>query len=1090
MVDFRILGPLEVLAGGRRLKIGGPLVRRILATLLLNPDRVVEFSRLVEAGWGETPPATARRQVQNRVGDLRAVMDSAGGAGIIASRESGYLLRLGAHRLDALAFEELLHRARVAADGGDLEAAVDDLRRALALWRGPLLAGLDGALLETARASMDEKRLAAIEDRVDLELALGRQREVVAELRSLVARHPLRERLVGQLMLALYREGRRDEALTAYRQLADRLAGDLGVDPGTDVRLRYEAILGEDPALDLPVGAGSGRGGGPPVIRPAQLPADVPAFTGRDGDLARLDGAVTGGTVVISAISGSGGVGKTALAVHWGHRAQERFPDGQLYVNLRGYASTPPVRPIDALAAFLRALGVPGEQVPAELDQAVAMYRAMLADRRVLVVLDNAANADQVLPLVGGGPGCQVLITSRDALTDLVTERGAYRLSLDVLAEEEAHELLVRVLGGDRVAAEPWAVAELARLCARLPLALRIAAANLSEQPERTIADYTAALESGNRLAALTVEGDEQAAVRAAFSLSYEALPSDARRMFRLLGLVPGADVTAPTAAALAGTTTGDARRVLGHLAAVHLAERHSGREDRYAFHDLLRLYAVERTLGEDPEADRRAATDRLYRYDLRMVDAAARLLYPEKLRVPVPAPDGAVAFVDDKDALAWLDAERGNLVAAVVHAAEDGPRRAAYLIADALRGYFSMVIHLTEWQALATAGLAAARADGDLHGQAAARLSLAGASRVRSQYHESIEHYTQASMLSRQAGWSEGEATALGNAGTAYWGLGQLAAAADHFSRAAAILHEAGQYAFEAVHLGNLTSVYQDMGRLAEAAESQRNALALERELGHRGNEATALVVLGATYHLLGRLDEAADLVTRALPVLRELGNRPYEVDTLRTLAELHLDAGRDESADELARTALSLAEDLGMLRFQADALNTIGTVHRRHGRYDEAAADHERALRLARDTGDRLVEAASLIGLAATHLLRGEPDDARQRARDALAIAREDSFRVLEGRATAALAAIDLAAGRYADSIRLARDALAIQRGTGYRLGEAEALLTLGRALLKAGQDRAGLDHLRQALAVFTEIGTSQAEQVRALLREYGGE
>jgi tetratricopeptide (TPR) repeat protein len=795
---------------------------------------------------------------------------------------------------------------------------------------------------------------------------------------------------------------------------------------------------------------------------------------------------VTGGAVVISAISGSGGVGKTALAVHWGYRAQERFPDGQLYVNLRGYASAPPVRPVDALAAFLRALGVPGDQVPADLDRAAALYRSMLADRRVLVVLDNAANADQVLPLLGGGPGCQVLITSRDALGDLVTRHGAHRLSLDVLAEAEAHDLLTRVLGEDRVAAEPRPAAELARLCARLPLALRIAAANLSEQPEHSIAAYAAALKAGNRLAALTVEGDEQAAVRAAFGLSYEALPADARRMFRLLGLVPGADLTAPTAAALAGTTTDEARRVLSHLAAVHLVERQSGSEDRYSFHDLLRLYAVERALGEDSEADRQAATDRLYRYYLGTVDAAALLLYPGKLRLAVPAPEMTAKFDDDAAALAWLDAERGNLVAAVEHGAEHGPRPAAWLIADALRGYFSMTIHLTEWRAIAAAGLAAARADGDLRGQAAAQISLADSHRVSSLYREAIEHYTQASTLSRQAGWSDGQATALGNAGTAYWGLGQLATAADHFSRSAAISHEAGQYAFEAVHLGNLSSVYQDMGRLAEAAESQRNVLALQHTVGHPGDEAIGLASLGGTYHLLGRLDEAADLLTQALTVLRELGNRVHAVDVLRNLAEVHLDAGRDATAEELAQATLSSAQELGVLRFQADALNIIGTVHRRHGRYDQAVGAHRRALGLARDSGDRVVEATSLIGLAATHLLRGEPDEAGQRARDAVTIAGEDGFRVLEGRATAALAAIDLAAGRYGDSVRLARQALAIQRDTGYRLGEGQARLTLGRALLGAGETDAGLDQLRQALAMFREIGTSEAEQVQTLLRE----
>jgi hypothetical protein len=379
---------------------------------------------------------------------------------MIDTGAAGYSIRVGRDEMDALVFDRMVADARAA---GDAKL----MREALALWRGPALAGLGHTgPLALGAAGLEEKRLAALEDCLDLELAAGRDESVIAELSTLVAAHPLRERLVGQLMTALHRAGRTAEATAVYADLSARLADELGIDPGAELRRVYDSIRGTAPGN---------------AMRPAQLPADVSAFAGRTGELARLDRVLAsgpaGGTVLISAIAGTAGVGKTALAVHWAHRVRNRFPDGQLHVNLRGYAPTEPMRPLDALAQFLRALGVPAEAIPTDVDQAAAMYRSALAGKRALVLLDNAASADQVRPLLPGDDASLVVVTSRDQLDQL----GAGRLTLDVLAPDEARDLLVRVLGERRVRAEPEAADELAKLCGYLPLALRIASANLAD---------------------------------------------------------------------------------------------------------------------------------------------------------------------------------------------------------------------------------------------------------------------------------------------------------------------------------------------------------------------------------------------------------------------------------------------------------------------------------------------------------------------------------------------------------------------------------------------------------------------------------
>ncbi|HEX8006044.1 MAG TPA: AfsR/SARP family transcriptional regulator, partial [Trebonia sp.] len=539
--------------------------------------------------------------------------------------------------------------------------------------------------------------LTAMEDRFEAYLAAGRHVEVMPQLLERAEAYPLRERLRGQLMLALHRAGRSPEALATFRDLRRWLVDEMGVEPGQALQRLHRQILYQDAAL-----VGSLRAVREPA--PNHLPADAAGFSGREAqvrDMDRLLTNPTGSPVLV--IAGMAGAGKTALAVHWAHRVADRFPGGQLYVNLRGYALGLPMAPLTALTLFLRALGVGPSRVPVDLDEAVGLYRTLLAQRRVLVILDNARSAEQVRPLLPGGGGCVTIVTSRDRLTGLVARDNTQRMELDLLRPDESTALLRHALAGAVGQLSPAAMGALAAACGHLPLALRIAAANIADQPLADVAAYVNALVADEPLGRLTVDGDAHASVRAAFDLAYRPLAPAERRLFRLLGLVPGGDFTVPMAAALAGTQARSAETMLGVLAAAHLVERHPG--GRYALHDLLRHYAHGEAELTDGEDERAAAIARLCGFYLDTVDAAARVLYSQTVRIPDPDPAGRSpaspadpVFADPAAARLWLDVELANLVALIHYAARNGPRRAAWLLADWLRGYFWIRRPVAEW--------------------------------------------------------------------------------------------------------------------------------------------------------------------------------------------------------------------------------------------------------------------------------------------------------------------------------------------------------------------------------------------------------
>jgi DNA-binding SARP family transcriptional activator/tetratricopeptide (TPR) repeat protein len=1032
----RLLGSIDVLVDGEPRSVPGLRRRALLAALALQRGVAVDRDLLVSIVWNKDAPQTAANTLQSHVSYLRTLI---GDRTAIMFRPPGYVFELGGDETDVESAERLIHQA---ARSEDLAERARHLREALALWRGPTLTDVGGLpWLEEQADRLEHLRMRATHSLLETRLELGEHAQLLPDLEQLVRDQPFDEQMHGHLILALYRAGRQVESLAAYQRVRRSLNDELGIDPSPALRALETAILRQDPDLQGPPDQGS------PTVRsaadndsadatdatgqhrptPAQLPAPTAAFTGRHEHLARLDSLLVAdsddrpATLVISAIAGTAGVGKTTLAVQWAHRVRDRFADGQLFVDLQGYAAGPSVRPIDALTGFLDALGVPPEQAPVQVDQAAALYRTLVAGRRLLIVLDNARSAEQVRPLLPGEPGCLVLVTSRDRLSGLVASNGARSLSLDALSPDEAGELLARLLGKTRLAAEPKSTMELARTCAFLPLALRVAAATLAWQPDRRIADYVTQLRH-DTLRTLTIEDDPGVGIRAAFDASYEALPVPARRLFRLLSLAPGPDIGVPAAAALGGLDNHETAALLDRLAGAHLLDQPG--HDRYGWHDLLRAYAGERLAQEDAPEVRRAATHRLYDWYLRSVDAAADLLYPHMLRLPrtatrSPEP-GPPRFANHTTALAWLDAQRRNMVAAVQHAAAAEPepaeagedlRIAACLFADALRGYFHLRRHAADWLAVGECALTAATVLGDPRAQAAARHSLGTAYRCLGDLPNALRHYTHALRLSRLAEWPDAEATALANLGIVRQGQGRLKAAVGQLTRALAIDRQTGRGAGVANNLGNLASVYLDQGRLEEAAAHFAEALDLNRLTGNRHGQALALIGLGQAYRERGRLDDARNQLSEAMRHCIQVGDRDGQATVHLGLGAVDRDLGRIAEARSHALAALTLGRDAGDPRTEAGALIILAsTLPDQREAFDHYSRAHKLALMA---TVPR-VQIEALIGLASAALQLGELELAAHFAESAVNRANWSGYRVLEGDARNSLARTQLGRAR----------------------------------------------------------------------------
>lgn len=998
-MEFRILGPVEVWDGAQRLDLGGSKPRALLAVLLLYANQMVSTDHLVDQLWGEAPPPSARSLVQVYVSRLRQALhhsrDQSASASVLATRPSGYLLRVEPGELDLDCFEGLTADARRAAADGDLEGAAEGWRAALALWRGPALAGAASEVRRTVVPRLEEARLVALEERLEVDLGLGRHVELVGELEELVAAHPDRERLRRQLMLALYRSGRQGEALAVYRSTRQVLVEELGLEPSPALQELERAILRGDSAIApaLPAGAEARQQPASPP-GPCLLPPDVDDFTGREAaeaEVQQLLEAEQATAIVISAIAGKAGVGKTALAVRVAHRLRPRFADGQLYVNLRG-ADTQVLDPAEVLAAFLRALGIEGARIPEGLEERVRQYRSWLADRRVLVVLDNAATEAQVRPLLPANHGCAALITSRARLTGL---EAAHPLTLDVLDPDHAVQLLAKLAGPARVAAEPEAAQAIVRLCGWLPLALRIAGARLASRPHWRLALLAERLGDERRRLDELATGDLE--VRASVALSYHGRPEQERRLFRRLGLPVAPSFPAWVAATLLEVELAEAECLLERLVDAQLVEA-AGQDQagqlRYRLHDLLRIFARERLQQEEPARARRASLERLLGAYLALAEGAATVLEPSGLERygSDPAPgrraDHPAAATVEHHPLGWFEAERPSLIAAVEQACHAGFWEPAWRLADTLGSFFQLRAYWDDWQHTHALGLTAARRAGDRDAEGCILVSLGDLYRYRYRADDAISCLHQGLAAFGEAGNRRGELQCLQS-------LGEIGRLQGRFDDATALLEqslagfrELGARSFEALTLFYLGDVHCQQGRLAAALACLEQSLTLMRAVGDRSWEAPILRRLGLARSLQGRSAEAAAFLDQSLALVRAVGDRHGEAYVLQSLGQVHCKQGRLGNAAGCLRQSLTLARAIGDRGAEAYALYTFGEVRRQQGRRKEAAGCLERSLATFRDFGFRGWEARALNSLGLLLADKGDPTGACRAWRSALAI------------------------------------------------------------------------------------------------------
>jgi len=919
-MEFGLLGPLVVRREGAVVPVAGGRQSALLATLLLDANHLVTVGQLTDVLWGVKPPPSARAALHNHVRRLR---DSLGATGRdrIHTQPGGYLIQAEADELDVTRMQALQAAARAAARDGAWERASAIAASALLLWRGEPLADIDSDVLARRIPDLTEPYRLAVEIRLEAEISLGHHAEAVRELRRFTVDQPFREHSYALLMIALYRCGRRSEAIAVYQEARRLLVGELGCEPGPELRQVHQQILNDDPVLATTQAAPTAGREDPVPVMPRELPAEIGHFTGRTQELQALTGMLdrlkddTTATMVISAIGGTAGVGKTALAVRWAHQVAEAFPDGQLYVNLRGYDPGPPVPAEDALAGFLRALGAPGQDIPARPDERAARYRSLLAGRRVLVILDNARDVEQIRPLLPGAPGCLAVVTSRDALAGLIARDGAERLDLDLLPLADALALL-RSLIGSRADADPKTAATLAERCARLPLALRIAAELAVARPAIPLAELVHELaDQEQRLDLLEAAGDGRTAIRAVFSWSYQNLSPPAARMFRLLGLHPGPDLTACAAASLARTTPAQARQLLAELARAYLlTEQVPG---RFGCHDLLRTYAREHATTTGSRTGRRAAQGRLLDYYLHTAAIADRLLYPLRRRIDLAGPrPGATPedLASHDQALAWLDAEHPGLLAAICLAADHGFDVHAWQLPFCLETFFYRRSHWEDWAATQQAALAAARRLGDSYAQTLAHSGIANAELQTGRPAEALRHLTTALRLREQAGDLYGQARVHLYTGWALEAQGCYRDALAHSRRGLRLAQTAGMPAqpLVAEALNQVGWDLAQLGRYRQALGYCQRAVTLSHQLGNKHTQPAVLDSLAYVYQHLGQHAEAADCYRRAVELLDELGHRYQKADTLAHAGDAHHADGNLPAARQAWAQALAILDDL----------------------------------------------------------------------------------------------------------------------------------------------------------------------------------
>ncbi|KAA9373792.1 SARP family transcriptional regulator [Microbispora cellulosiformans] len=1016
-MDFRILGPLEVVLTDRRLELGGARQQTVLAALLLEAGRTVTVSRLTETIYDDAPPPTAKAQIQICVSALRRLFGNCGRPDIIVTQSNGYAVRIADEGFDLGRFEHLLRQAKQARAENRAEEAVAHYRDALALWRGPALEGIESRVVQAAAMRLDEDRVAANEECVDLEFDLGHHHELVGELTALVAQYPLRERLRGQLMLALYRSGRQAEALQAYNQARRVMIEELGIEPHERLQRLQHAILTSDPALNLPATAvrvSTPPPPSPPVAVPRLLPTDIADFSGRsklvDEILERLVGSGGGPgryAVPIVALSGKPGIGKSTMAVHVAHRVVEHYPDGQLYANLHG-GSSRSVAAIRVLERFLRALGVTGSSVPEGLEERAELYRMLLADKKVLIVLDDVGTEGQVLPLLPGSPNAAVVLSSRSRLAGL---SGAVHVEVDVFDSAQSLDLLSRIAGAERVQSEPAFSVALAELCGHLPLALRIAGARLAARPHWSIEQLV------ERLADETRRLDElkhgEMAIRASISLTYESVSGDARRLFRRLAILDCDIITAWLGSALLDRPVAEAQDLLDDLADAQLLETTGtgrGVNVHYRFHDLIRVFARERLAAEEPIAERSAALGRMLGGLLTLVDAARRKELEDRLLIPPPAWSLPEALVDRlvEHPLAWFERERSILVSGIRQAAQAGLTEVCWGLALGAATFFLSRFYLDDWREAQQLAMAAVQQAGDTAGQATMLYVNGALASNERRFDDARRDYLAAIQLFTELDDQRSLATALANLGYLHLVTGQLDAAAErcrqaldlsrrhgtpsntsnvlcHLAQirllfsdpegAEALLSDAmelaggvsgRQKAYIQVRLGY---TYLELGRSAEALRIVEAALAVYQKIGDPMGESYALICTGLAKLRLGARAEASGTLRHALLLATTTDDRLSRGRVLAALAELALAEGDSAGAVTAAEQALDLFATLGVPLDEVNALKLLRDAHRVRGDDASAVEAVARILAIAAKLGPEVAERLRVVLATPTH-------------------------------------------------------------------------------------------------------------------------
>jgi DNA-binding SARP family transcriptional activator/tetratricopeptide (TPR) repeat protein len=949
---LRILGPLELVADRRMVKIGGPREHIVLAALALRANRVVSVDQLIDAAWGDAPPNTARSQIQTCISALRKVLDGAGLPDAIETRPAGYLLRISPDDLDSEKFARLVADARALAaeaktaacpspEGVSLAAAM--LREALGLWRGPALANLPGDLMQQGAALLEEERLAAVEERMRLDLELGRHEEITGELTALVAEQPLRERLQGFLMLAHYRSGRQGEALAVYRRARAILDAELGVEPCQELRDLERAVLNHDPALDLPA---------PPAAEatpadsqqgsPRQLPSSVADFIGRQDLLEQIKAILpadqqTGWgsyAVPIIAISGRGGVGKSTLALRAAHELAGVYPDGHLYVDLGNPVGDDHTATL--LARFLRALGVSGSMIPEEQAERAEMYRSRLSSKRLLLVLDGVQREDQVLPLLPGSPSCAVIVTSRSRLSGLP---GARFIDVEVFDNDSSKQLLASVAGTARLEAEPEAAAQLVRYCGGLPLALRIAGARLAARPHWRVADLARRLkDERRRLDELSHHGLE---LRSSIGLTYRSLPGQAQRLFRLFASIQAPDFPGWTAAALLDTELTAAEDLIEQLIDAQMLDAVQGPtgDIRYRFHDLIRVFAQERLAEAETHAQRLDALSRVLGGWLALAEQAHRAEYGGDYTILHGcAPRWQPADVAGEQVIGcpmdWLENERAALVCAIRQAAEAGLDEVCWDLALTSVSLFEVKSYLDDWRETAEIAHEASTRGGNPTGRAAMAYSL----------------------------------------GSLHLFQKRLDDASRYFAEALEIFTATGNVHGQALVLRNSAMVDRYHGNVADMVAKYETALPGMREVGDLVGVATILRSLARFRINEGDPDEAGRMLEEALALCQQAGYLRGEAQVMTQFAELYLRTGAILLARQALHRVLRTVREIGDRMGEANVLYSLGIVRYREGRLDNAEATLVHALSLAQRVSNRFIEGQARYALAEIAVARGD--------------------------------------------------------------------------------------------------------------------